>query len=56
LPDVFDPIFLNRLQGVGPKIRNLVAEAGYGTIAGPHNSVTVPPKIPPVRRTSLRQL
>ena len=35
LPDVFDPIFLNRLQGVGPKIRNLVAEAGYGTIAGP---------------------
>lgn len=35
LPVKFDSSFFSRLHGVGPKIRNLIAEAGYNEQEGP---------------------
>jgi endonuclease III len=34
-PPTYDEYFLNRLHGVGPKMRYLIAEAGYNVVKGP---------------------
>jgi hypothetical protein len=34
-PPKYDANFLDQLQGVGPKIRHLIAEAGYHQLMGP---------------------
>jgi hypothetical protein len=34
-PPTYDDHFLNQLQGIGPKIRHLIAEAGYHQLIGP---------------------